>query len=543
MELATSNMLTPSQHDEWDQKVNASLQVKKNADDAEANASAVRKAERKRLKQEAKAEAEAKAKADAEAAEAEAASLASAARKAERKRLKQKAKADAEAAEAEAAEAEAASLASAARKAERKRLKQKAKADAEAAEAEAKSKAEAVTVTEAAEAEAAALASAARKAERKRLKQKAKADAEAAEAEAAEAEAASLASAARKAERKRLKQKAKADAEAADAEAKAKAEAVTVTAASTEAAALAQREAYANEDALQPAPLNEAERLVDLDNAIEAEAIVYLQEETVAKKEKMLNRIEKQGGRYGTAFEKVMLKYYQSELQNMVRTSENHEMTNFIQYDNGEKHALYDIVNNVCVGELKMFDSNGYRINVKTQTDIINELYKERDEIETQMREANGDVEIMKTLKEDYNNINKEINKPENYFKIQVTKFIGTGTEIWKTTYIPQFKYVPATKQFFLNDVLKNGMSTLKTKDVGLKFFIWTASGLYYYDVIDDLNNNRDEFNIKINTASGDHKIISIAPKFKTEISEYDDKGRPVKSYLIPISKLKFFKL
>jgi hypothetical protein len=508
MELATSNMLTPSQHDEWDQKVNASLQVKKNADDAEANASAVRKAERKRLKQEAKAEAEAKAKADAEAAEAEAASLASAARKAERKRLKQKAKADAEAAEAEAAEAEAASLASAARKAERKRLKQKAKADAEAAEAEAKSKAEAVTVTEAAEAEAAALASAARKAERKRLKQKAKADAE-----------------------------------AADAEAKAKAEAVTVTAASTEAAALAQREAYANEDALQPAPLNEAERLVDLDNAIEAEAIVYLQEETVAKKEKMLNRIEKQGGRYGTAFEKVMLKYYQSELQNMVRTSENHEMTNFIQYDNGEKHALYDIVNNVCVGELKMFDSNGYRINVKTQTDIINELYKERDEIETQMREANGDVEIMKTLKEDYNNINKEINKPENYFKIQVTKFIGTGTEIWKTTYIPQFKYVPATKQFFLNDVLKNGMSTLKTKDVGLKFFIWTASGLYYYDVIDDLNNNRDEFNIKINTASGDHKIISIAPKFKTEISEYDDKGRPVKSYLIPISKLKFFKL
>jgi hypothetical protein len=461
MELATSNMLTPSQHDEWDQKVNASLQVKKNADDAEANASAVRKAERKRLKQEAKAEAEAKAKADAEAAEAEAASLASAARKAERKRLKQKAKADAEAAEAEAAEAEAAALASAARKAERKRLKQKAKADAEAA----------------------------------------------------------------------------------DAEAKAKAEAVTVTAASTEAAALAQREAYANEDALQPAPLNEAERLVDLDNAIEAEAIVYLQEETVAKKEKMLNRIEKQGGRYGTAFEKVMLKYYQSELQNMVRTSENHEMTNFIQYDNGEKHALYDIVNNVCVGELKMFDSNGYRINVKTQTDIINELYKERDEIETQMREANGDVEIMKTLKEDYNNINKEINKPENYFKIQVTKFIGTGTEIWKTTYIPQFKYVPATKQFFLNDVLKNGMSTLKTKDVGLKFFIWTASGLYYYDVIDDLNNNRDEFNIKINTASGDHKIISIAPKFKTEISEYDDKGRPVKSYLIPISKLKFFKL
>jgi hypothetical protein len=470
MELAMSNMLTPSQQDEWDQKVNASLQVKKNADDAEANASAVRKAERKRLKQEAKAEAEAKAKADAEAAEAE-----------------------------------AASLASAARKAERKRLKQKAKADAEAAEAEAKSKAEAVTVTEAAEAEAAALASAALKAERKRLKQKAKADAE-----------------------------------AADAEAKAKAEAVTVTAASTEAAALAQREAYANEDALQPAPLNEAERLVDLDNAIEAEAVVDLQEETVANKKIMMHRIKSQHESYGTAFEKVMLKDYQSELKKMVQTTERQQMENFVPFDKGDSNALYDIVNNVCVCELKMFDSDDYRINVKTQSDIINRLHEERDEKKKQYQKAraDGDVEIMKTFKEDYDDKTKEINNPKNYFKIQVTKYIGIDNYYNKIT--PTYIQDKTTGKLLLRDVKKNGTSILPVRNVGLKIVVWTSSGLYYYNIFDD----PDSFEFIPTSKSRDgHSIGYIRPKFKKDTSSYKGSDKNVKNYLIPINKLKFYKL
>ena len=292
---------------------------------------------------------------------------------------------------------------------------------------------------------------------------------------------------------------------------------------------------------MQPAPLNEAERLVDLDNAIEAEAIVYLQEETVAKKEKMLNRITKQGGQYGTAFEKVMLKYYQSKLKKMVQTTEHQQMEDFRPFDNGDKFALYDIVNNVCVCELKMFDSSYYRINVKTQSDIINKLHEERNEIKKKQQEAkaNGDVEDMKDYKVQYDDKTKEINNPKNYFKIQVTKFLGIGNWV-----VPIYIKHNETGKILLGDVTKNGRSILPTKDVGLIMVIWTDSGLYYYNIFDDPESFKfEQTEATPNTTPEGHAIGNIEPNFETETSRYVNSNTYVKSYLIPINKLKFFKL
>jgi hypothetical protein len=531
-------MLTHSQQVEWDQKVKDSLRVKKNADEAEAKAAAEAKAlkdERKRLRR----EAEAKVAAEAEAkAAAEAKAL-----KDERKRLRREAEAKV-AAEAEAkAAAEAKAL-----KDERKRLRREAEAKV-AAEAEAKAAAEAKALKDerkrlrreaeakvAAEAEAEAAAEAkAQKDERKRLRREAAAQA-AADAKAGavtvteaviDVSSEAAASAARKAARKRLKQEAAALAQ-------------------READALVQREADANEDALQPAPLNEAERLVDLDNAIEAEAVVVLQEETTEKKQIMMNQIQSQHENYGTAFEKVMLTYYQSKLKKMVRTTRHQLMEDFVLFDGGGQYALYDIVNNVCVCELKMFDSNSYRINVKTQSDIINKLCRDRDAAETNMKkaEADGDVEIIKTYREEYETIIKKINNPENYFKIQVSKFIGIGNYV-----VPIYRKNLITGEILLHDVIKNRSSILPTNDVGLKMVIWTKSGLYYYNIFDDPESfkfDSDPKSFKFHTkypTTNEYAFGNIEPNFKTETSQYVGSDKNVVSYLIPINKLKFFKL
>jgi hypothetical protein len=275
-------------------------------------------------------------------------------------------------------------------------------------------------------------------------------------------------------------------------------------------------------------------------NAYEAEAVVDLQEETDANKKIMMNRIKSQNERYGTAFEKVMLKDYQNELKKMVQTTEHQQMENFVPFDKGDSNALYDIVNNVCVCELKMFDSDDYRINVKTQSDIINKLHEERDEIKKQYQEAkaNGDVEDMKDYKVQYDDKTKEINNPKNYFKIQVTKYTGIDNYYNKIT--PTYIQDKTTGKLLLRDVKKNGTSILPVRNVGLKIVVWTPSGLYYYNIFDDPDSF--EF-IPTSKSSDGHSIGYIRPKFKKDTSAYKGSDKNVENYLIPINKLKFFKL
>ena len=393
MELAMSNMLTPSQQIEWDQKVIASLQVKKNADDAEAKASATRKAERKRLKQEANADAEAKAKAEAEAAEA-----------------------------------------SAARKAERKRLKQEAKA-------------EAVTVTES----------------------------------VTEASTDTETKAARKAERKRLKQ---------------------------EAAALAQRESYANEDALQPAPLNEAERLVDLDNAIDAEAVVDIQEETLKNITLMTEEIQQMfakssfGEGYGVSFERVMLDRMQPLMKSLIGVlNDSPNITDFVveeEYKNERryfndnrktitKYAPFDAKCQKAVFEFKNYNTTGFSINISEMIEGMKYLESVKSAYYNEYINCT-DIDIRIIAEQKYNTYLQDL-YPEVYtkhcIKVQITKFNGVygGSNTSKPKYI----WDKTTNQYLLHSLHYGGIDQIKHGPVPIYIIVWTQTGLYYFNPLSDI--------------------------------------------------------
>jgi hypothetical protein len=399
MERAMSNMLTPEQQDEWDQKVYASAQVKKNADEAEAaEAKAARKAEKRKLKQKAAAlaEAEAKAKAEAEA-------------KAEKRRLKQ----------------EAAAL----------------------AQREADANEDAVTVTESVT------------------------------AASTEAEA----KAARKAEKRRLKQ---------------------------EAAALAQREADANEDALQPAPLNEAERLVDLDDAIAAEEIV-VQQETSKNTTLMTEEIQQMfaksafGEGYGVSFERVMLDRMQPLMKSLIGVpNDSPNITDFVveeEYknerryfnDNREtitKYAPFDAKCPSAVFEFKNYNTTGFSINIPEMIEGMKYLESVKSAYYNEYINC-IDLDIRIRREQEYNTYLQD-QYPEVYtkhcIKVQITKF--NGVYGGSNTSQPKYIWDKTTNQYLLHSLRYGGIEQIKHGPIPIYIIVWTQTGLYYFNPLSDIS-------------------------------------------------------